>query len=92
MFIKDKMDIFYDDKCPNSPLEGCPKDGVDEFHDDKRIILAQQLHDEKVLMWECGQCFIAPSRSPPIWGRWFIDGTKRVIFTVKVGMGQKNRL
>ena len=34
MFIKDKMDIFYDDKC---------------------IILAQQLHHEKVLVVVWGQ-------------------------------------
>lgn len=53
---------------------------MDIFYDDKHIILAQQLLDEKVLVLVCGQWFIAPSWSPPIWGRWFIDGTKRVIF------------
>ncbi len=68
------------------------KDGVDIFYDDKHIILAQQLHDEKVLVWERGQWFIAPSRSPPIWGRWFIDGTKRPLPHGEGWDGAKNRL
>ena len=55
MFIEDEVDIIYDDKCPNSPLCMFIKDGVDIFYDDKHIILAQQLHDEKVLVLVCGQ-------------------------------------
>lgn len=92
MFIEDEVDIIYDDKCPNSPLCMFIKDGVDIFYDDKHIILAQQLHDEKVLVWERGQWFIAPSRSPPIWGRWFIDGTKRPLPHGEGWDGAKNRL
>jgi hypothetical protein len=49
------VDIFYDDKPSNSTLCMFTKDKIDIFYDDKCIILAQQLHDEKVLVLVCGQ-------------------------------------